>query len=92
MAAKSGEDVRRDGGDFECNENQNEFDGRRHQAHADYAEENQAVVLSGADFLDRHVFVRSKDDGGRDGNDEDVKEDTEAIHAHHVRKGSPVAA
>ncbi len=60
-APESGQNVGGDRRDFERDEDQNQFDRRRHQAHADGAEQDQAVIFAGADLLHLHVLVGSQD-------------------------------
>ena len=47
-AAHSGQNVSRDRRNFQRDEDQHQFDGGRHQHHADGAEQNQGVILAAA--------------------------------------------
>ena len=84
MPPESRQAHRGDGRDFERDENQNQFHCRRHQRHADRAEQNQCVIFPRANPLHRHVFVRAQNHDGRDRNHQNVKENAESIHLYHV--------
>jgi hypothetical protein len=91
-APKACQHIAGDRGNFERYEDQHQFDSRRHQAHADRAEQDQRVILAGADTLHRHVFVGGEDDNGRDHNDQEVKKDAEALDPNHApERGSGIA-
>ena len=83
-APESGQNVSGNRGNFQRNEDQHQLDRRRHQAHADRAEENQRVILTRPDPLHFHVFVRAENDDSRDRGNQDVEEDAERIHLDHA--------
>src|SRR5581483_6845570 len=56
-AAETGEDISRNGGYFEGDENQHKLDGTRHQVHADGTKQNQSVIFAGTNLLHLHVLI-----------------------------------
>ena len=84
IAPESGQNVSGDRRNFQRDENQNQFHRRGHQRHAHRAEKNQRVIFAGANPLHRHVFERTQDHDGRNGDHQDVEEHAEAVHLHHV--------
>ena len=85
--AEAGENVGRDGGDFEGDENNQELDRRGHQAHADCAEDHQGEVFA-AMVLVGGQGVEGDEQGDEDDSaDEDVEEDAEGIGLNGVVEG-----
>ncbi len=84
MAAESGEDVAGDGRDFKGDEDEHEFDGGGHEAHADRAQEDEGVVFATIDLLQGEVVQRHEDGRQGDNQDDEVKEDAEVIDPQHV--------
>ena len=56
-AAESSQNIGGDRRNFQGDEDEYQFDGGRHEAHADRAEQNQAVIFAAADFLHVQVFI-----------------------------------
>ena len=87
MTTESGQYVGGDGGDLKADEDHHQLDGGGHQGHADDAEQDQGVVLSGADALHGHVFERGENDHRRDRDYEKSEKDAETVHANDVGEG-----
>jgi len=77
LLAIPSEDVGRDGGDFESDEDDEQFGGGCEETHADCAEDHQRVVLALVMAVFGECVEREKQRNDDDAADEDVEEDGE---------------
>ncbi len=85
--AEAGEDVGRDGGDLEADEDHEELDRAGHEHHAGGAEEEEGEVLAGVVGVAFEVVERAEQGDKDDGCDEEVEEDGEGVDLDGAEEG-----
>ena len=77
LFAVAGQNIGGDGGDFQCDKDQQQFDCAGEQAHADSAKDDQRVVLALMMAVFGQCIHCEKQSNEYDAADENVKEDGE---------------
>src|SRR6185312_7741150 len=87
IAPESRKNIGADGRNLERDEDEHQLDRRRHQHHADGAQQNQPVIFAVPNLLHVQVLERSEDHDSGYQSDQHVEENAEGIHAYHAEEG-----